>query len=50
MNKSLATLIATAAAAGFSFAAHAQTTDTQPAPGTPGRRRGTSRWSRATPT
>jgi len=36
MNKSLATLIATAAAAGFSIAAHAQTTDTQPAPGTPG--------------
>ena len=36
MNKSLATLIATAAAAGFSFAAYAQTTDTQPAPGTPG--------------
>jgi len=35
MNKSLATLIATAAAAGFSMAAHAQTTDTQPAPGTP---------------
>ena len=36
MNKSLATLIATAAAAGFSIAAHAQTTDAQPAPGTPG--------------
>jgi len=36
MNKSLATLLATAAAAGFSFAAHAQSTDTAPAPGTPG--------------
>jgi hypothetical protein len=36
MNKSLATLIATAAAAGFGLAAHAQTTDSQLAPGTPG--------------
>ena len=35
MNKSLATLLATAAAAGFSMGAYAQTTDT-PAPGTPG--------------
>ena len=34
MNKSLATLLATAAAAGFSMGAYAQ--DTQPAPGTPG--------------
>ena len=36
MNKSLATLLATAAAAAFSLGAHAQSTDTQPAPGTPG--------------
>jgi hypothetical protein len=36
MNKSLATLIATAAAAGFSLGAYAQSTDTTPAPGTPG--------------
>ena len=34
MNKSLATLLATAAAATFSIGAHAQ--DAQPAPGTPG--------------
>ena len=34
MNKSLATLLATAAAAGFSMGAYAQ--DTSPAPGTPG--------------
>jgi hypothetical protein len=34
MNKSLATLLATAAAAGFSMGAYAQ--DVQPAPGTPG--------------
>ena len=34
MNKSLATLLATAAAAGFSMGAYAQ--DAQPAPGTPG--------------
>ena len=34
MNKSLATILATAAAAGFSMGAYAQ--DTQPAPGTPG--------------
>ena len=34
MNKSLATLLATAAAASFSMGAYAQ--DTQPAPGTPG--------------
>ena len=36
MNKSLATLLATAAAASFSLGAHAQSTDTQPAAGTPG--------------
>ena len=36
MNKSLATLLATAAVAGFSFGAQAQSTDAQPAPGTPG--------------
>jgi hypothetical protein len=36
MNKSLATLLATAAAAGFSLGAHAQSTDTQPAAGAPG--------------
>ena len=36
MNKSLATLLATAAAAGFSLGAQAQSTDTSPAPGTPG--------------
>jgi hypothetical protein len=36
MNKSLATLLATAAAAGFSVGAYAQSTDTSPAPGTPG--------------
>jgi hypothetical protein len=36
MNKSLATLVATAAAAGFSLGAYAQSTDAQPAPGTPG--------------
>jgi len=36
MNKSLATLLATAAAATFSLGAYAQTTDTMPAPGTPG--------------
>ncbi len=36
MNKSLATLLVTAAAAGFSLGAHAQSADTQPAPGTPG--------------
>ena len=36
MNKSLATLLATAAAAGFSLGAYAQSTDAQPAPGTPG--------------
>jgi hypothetical protein len=36
MNKSLATLLATAAAASFSLGAHAQTSDTMPAPGTPG--------------
>jgi hypothetical protein len=36
MNKSLATLLATAAAASFSLGAYAQTADTQPAPGTPG--------------
>ncbi len=35
MNKSLATLIATAAAAGFTMGAHAQDTSS-PAPGTPG--------------
>ncbi len=35
MNKSLATLLATAAAATFSLGAYAQTTDT-PVPGTPG--------------
>ena len=35
MNKSLATLLATAAAATLSMGAYAQTTDT-PAPGTPG--------------
>ncbi len=34
MNKSLAVLLATAAAAGFSMGAYAQ--DAQPAPGTPG--------------
>ena len=34
MNKSLATLLATAAVAGFSMGAYAQ--DTSPAPGTPG--------------
>ena len=34
MNKSLATLLVTAAAAGFSLGAYAQ--DAQPAPGTPG--------------
>ncbi len=34
MNKSLTTLLVTAAAAGFSLGAYAQ--DTQPAPGTPG--------------
>ena len=34
MNKSLTTLLVTAAAAGFSLGAHAQ--DAQPAPGTPG--------------
>ena len=34
MNKSLTTLLVTAAAAGFSLAAYAQ--DPQPAPGTPG--------------
>jgi hypothetical protein len=36
MNKSLATLLATAAAATFSIGAYAQSTDTTPAPGTPG--------------
>jgi hypothetical protein len=36
MNKSLATLLATAAAASFSLGAYAQTSDTMPAPGTPG--------------
>ena len=36
MNKSLATLLATAAAATFSLGAYAQTTDTMPAAGTPG--------------
>jgi hypothetical protein len=36
MNKSLATLLATAAAASFSLGAYAQTTDPMPAPGTPG--------------
>jgi len=36
MNKPLATLAATAVAAGFGLAAHAQTLDSQPAPGTPG--------------
>jgi hypothetical protein len=35
MNKSLATLLATAAAAGFTMGAHAQDTSA-PAPGTPG--------------
>jgi hypothetical protein len=35
MNKSLATLLATTAAA-FSLGAYAQTSDTMPAPGTPG--------------
>jgi len=36
MNKALATLIATAAGFGFGVVAHAQTTDSQLAPGTPG--------------
>jgi hypothetical protein len=36
MNKSLATILATAAAATFSMGAYAQSTDTAPAPGTPG--------------
>jgi hypothetical protein len=36
MNKSLATLLATAAAATFSIGAYAQSTDAMPAPGTPG--------------
>ncbi len=36
MNKSLATLVATFAVAGFSLAAHAQSTDAATAPGTPG--------------
>jgi hypothetical protein len=36
MNKSLATLLATAAAATFSLGAYAQSTDSMPAPGTPG--------------
>lgn len=36
MNKSLATLLATAAAATFSMGAYAQSTDAMPAPGTPG--------------
>jgi len=36
MNKSLATLFATAAAATFSLGAYAQSTDAMPAPGTPG--------------
>ena len=36
MNKSLATLLATAAAATFSIGAYAQSTDATPAPGTPG--------------
>jgi hypothetical protein len=36
MNKSIATLLATAAVAGFSLGAQAQTTDASPAPGTPG--------------
>ena len=36
MNKSLATLLATAAAAGFSMGAYAQDAQPAPAPGTPG--------------
>ena len=36
MNKSLATLLATAAVATFSIGASAQSTDVTPAPGTPG--------------
>jgi hypothetical protein len=36
MNQSLATLLATAAAASFSIGAYAQSTDATPAPGTPG--------------
>ena len=36
MNKSLATLLATAAVAGLSLGAHAQSTDTQPPAGAPG--------------
>ena len=36
MNKSLATLLATAAAATLSMGAYAQSTDAAPAPGTPG--------------
>jgi hypothetical protein len=36
MNKSLATLLATAAAATFSLGAYAQSSDTMPAPGTRG--------------
>ena len=36
MNKTLATLLATAAAATFSIGAYAQSTDAAPAPGTPG--------------
>ena len=36
MNKSLATLLATAAAATLSMGAYAQSTDPAPAPGTPG--------------
>jgi len=36
MNKSILTLLATAAAASFSLGAYAQSTDAMPAPGTPG--------------
>ena len=36
MNKTLATILATAAAATLSMGAYAQSTDTAPAPGTPG--------------